>query len=502
VAATTAADVRLNESNFGPAIDIAAPGADIYSTYWMATQPITYTKLSGTSMAAPHVSGLAALLLSQRPELQPGDLRVLIQDNAVDLGTAGWDTFYGSGRIDVGAALQTNVNWSTVTATPTPSNTPTVTPTPTETATPTVTPTPTNTPTDLPAPPPYVQRVNAGGSTFTDGQGLVWMADKAFATGSWGYSTGSAKSSTKAVNGTTDDLLYQNYREIAGEYRFTIPNGAYAVRLKFAEFAYSSGRTMTISMEGVVVESGLNVYSLAGLYTALDRIYTVNVSDGVLNILFAKAPGNSRTPAISAIEVTSAGPPTPTPTPTPTITPGGPTLTPTPTATFTRTPTPTATIPPYDQRVNAGGTSYTDTTGQAWAADKAFATGSWGYTAGRAYSGKTAVANTTDDVLYQKYRQLVGEYKFTVPNATYEVTLRWAEFATSASGTSRMMKITMENTVVESGLSVYAMVGPATALDLVYTVPVTDGVLNIAFARNSSASTDPAVSAIRVRKAP
>ena len=144
-----------------------------------------------------------------------------------------------------------------------------------------------------------------GGTTFTDSLGQSWAADKAFATGSWGYSTGSSKSSSAAVGNTTDDLLYQKYRELAGEYRFTVPNGNYNVTLKFAEFAYASptDRTMKITLESTVVEAALNIYAVAGLNTAHDRTYSIAVTDGVLNIIFAKGPSAGRTPEVNAIWV-------------------------------------------------------------------------------------------------------------------------------------------------------------------------------------------------------
>ena len=152
---------------------------------------------------------------------------------------------------------------------------------------------------------PYLQRVNCGGTSFTDGQKQVWQADKAYAAGSWGYSTGSAMSSRSAVGGTTDDVLYQKYRELAGEYKFTVPNGTYRVTLKFAEFSATTAaaRAMTITMEGTVVESSLSVFGLVGKAVALDRTYTVSVTDGLLNIAFAKAAGASSTPDVSAIQV-------------------------------------------------------------------------------------------------------------------------------------------------------------------------------------------------------
>ena len=133
---------------------------------------------------------------------------------------------------------------------------PTATPTRTPTATPTRTPTATPTATPTSPPPAYLQRVNSGGANYTDTGGLLWSADKAFATGSWGYTGGTAKSTTTAVAGTNDDLLYQKRREAPGEYRFTVPNGTYQVRLKFAEFDVTKAgdRKMTIRLESTTVE--------------------------------------------------------------------------------------------------------------------------------------------------------------------------------------------------------------------------------------------------------
>jgi hypothetical protein len=61
------------------------------------------------------------------------------------------------------------------------------------------------------------------------------------------------------------------------------------------------------------------------------------------------------------------------------------------------------------------------------------------------------------------------------------------------------MTIRMEGVAVETNMSVWALVGKAVAMDRTYTVAVTDGILNIAFARGSGARYDPAISAIRVR---
>ena len=158
-------------SNYGIAVDIAAPGENIWSTYWSSDlPPLTYTTLSGTSMAVPHVSALAALLLSLRPDYSPADLRAVIQQTAIDVGDPGIDDFFGYGRIEADAAVAF-------------AN-------------------------------PYRQRVNAGGVDYIDGAGREWTGDRFFANGSWGATGGTIMSSFTAVNGTNDDALYQAWRGI------------------------------------------------------------------------------------------------------------------------------------------------------------------------------------------------------------------------------------------------------------------------------------------------
>ena len=73
-------------SNYGlKSVDIGAPGSLIYSTYH--SNDTSYQILSGTSMAAPHVSGVAALILSKEPTLTPSQLRKRLMDTTQPLAS-------------------------------------------------------------------------------------------------------------------------------------------------------------------------------------------------------------------------------------------------------------------------------------------------------------------------------------------------------------------------------------------------------------------------------
>jgi len=103
VAATTNANVRWSLSNYGSYVDLAAPGSAIYSTYWKAGAS-TYQFMNGTSMAAPAVTAVAALLWSVNPALTADAVAGILTSTGRDLGDPGWDVYYGSGQVDAYAA--------------------------------------------------------------------------------------------------------------------------------------------------------------------------------------------------------------------------------------------------------------------------------------------------------------------------------------------------------------------------------------------------------------
>ncbi|MDR7419830.1 MAG: S8 family peptidase [Armatimonadota bacterium] len=108
VAATNINNQRASYSNCGPEIDVAAPGGDsagwVWSTTWSPNAGNVYAGFSGTSMATPHVAGLAALMIS-RGITGPATIQTTLENTALDLGTVGRDNEFGAGLVQAAAAI-------------------------------------------------------------------------------------------------------------------------------------------------------------------------------------------------------------------------------------------------------------------------------------------------------------------------------------------------------------------------------------------------------------
>ncbi len=106
VAANGTGTTKASFSNFGQGvIDVAAPGSNVYST----VPGGSYSSMSGTSMASPHVAGVAALIASANPTFTPAQIRTALATQANDVacpsdsrckGTTANNGFFGEGQVD------------------------------------------------------------------------------------------------------------------------------------------------------------------------------------------------------------------------------------------------------------------------------------------------------------------------------------------------------------------------------------------------------------------
>ena len=101
VSATNGDDVLYSWSNTGNNVDIAAPGF-VYTTIRGGGT----SSASGTSVAAPIVAGVAALVLSVNPALTASQVQDILKQAADDRGASGWDPGYGSGRVNAARAVE------------------------------------------------------------------------------------------------------------------------------------------------------------------------------------------------------------------------------------------------------------------------------------------------------------------------------------------------------------------------------------------------------------
>jgi ELWxxDGT repeat protein len=306
-----------------------------------------------------------------------------------------------------------------------------------------------------PAPPAF--RVNAGGNAFSTIDARNFAADAYFAGGSVSTAT------TLASGGSGDDYLYQTGRHGSSfSYNFPTGNGSYDVVLHFAETYFGNtapggigSRRFHVNLEGVRKLTDYDVFAKAGgALKATQETFRVNVADGTLTVSFLK--GAADNPAIKAIEVL----------------PAGSALT-----------------------INAGGPAFTTSAGKRFSADVYYASG----TVSSIASGD--VLNTSDDALYRTARVGVFSYGLPSGNGTFDVTLHFAETywgsrATGGVG-SRKFNVFVENVKRLSEYDVFAKAGGAMrAVKETVRVTVTDGILNLYFAKGTA--DNPMLSALEV----
>lgn len=109
VGATNFFGQRCSFSNYGSSLDIVAPGQNIVQQTLTNNQNLSsfsYLSWAGTSMASPHVAGVAALVWSKNPTFTRDQVQKALLSTARDLGTTGFDNYFGNGLLDANAAVK------------------------------------------------------------------------------------------------------------------------------------------------------------------------------------------------------------------------------------------------------------------------------------------------------------------------------------------------------------------------------------------------------------
>jgi trimeric autotransporter adhesin len=238
-----------------------------------------------------------------------------------------------------------------------------------------------------------------------------------------------------------------------------VPNGTYTVVLKFAEVSFNSagGRRFNVSINNSPVLTDFDIFAAAGgEFTAIDKSFTVSVTNGQLAIQFSTGAANL--PMVNGIDIEQGG---------------------------------TVTSPPFSSiRIDAGGTAFTDTTGNSWSADRNF-------TSGATWSVANVITNTANPVLYQtcRYGGAFG-YTVSVPNGTYNVVLKFAEVSRSSAG-QRQFNASINGAQVLTNFDIFAQAGGEfVAIDKTFAVSVTNGQISIQFA--AGAADLPMINAIEI----
>ncbi len=155
-------------------------------------------------------------------------------------------------------------------------------------------------------PDPQTIRVNTGGDLFFDQAGKLWQSDTGFQ-GGWTYSFASE------IAGTDEDALYQDERYGSFAYSFPLVNGAYRVRLHFAEIYWGApgggepgagNRVFSVTANGVQIISDLDLYAQVGPLTATIIESIVSVESAQLVLEFSASVDFATVAAIEILPVT------------------------------------------------------------------------------------------------------------------------------------------------------------------------------------------------------
>jgi hypothetical protein len=156
----------------------------------------------------------------------------------------------------------------------------------------------------------------------------------------------------------------------------------------------------------------------------------------------------------------------------------------------------------YQQAVVAGGSAYTDSNGDPWAADRAYSAGKWGYVLkSKTASTNKAIAGTTEPALFKTQRIDPYGYRFdNVPNGIYQVEMNFAELASINIG-KRLYDVIIENTTVLPAHDIAYEVGIFKADRHTFFVEVADGQMDVRLIARAGYD-KPVINSLRVTHRP
>ncbi len=507
VSATDSSEQLASFSNYGSWITVAAPGAGILAP----TLGGGYGYWYGTSFAAPVAAGVAALALAANPALTNSAIVDAIERGADDLGSAGFDSYFGWGRVNAYKTVLA-AGPSVVTVSITPGS---------------------------------VSLTGGQSQQFTatvanSNAGVSWsvnpMVGSISSTGLYTAPSSVGSAQNVIVTATSlSDLTKKATATVALQAPAPVitvsvtPATAALGQSQTAQF----GATVTNSTAGVTwsISPNVGAISSTGLYTAPAIITFAQT----VAVMATSAADSSK----SASAVVTLQPPAPAPVQvTVAVSPSNTTLYPSQSAQFsaavTGTTNPVAwTINPpvgsisstglykAPSRIDAGqmitvtasaagvsatasvtllaafqpilidsgGAPYMDSIGQQWLGDQS-------YSGGSSIGTTQMVTSTNSPGLYQSARIGSFSYQFAVPSGTYQVSLCFAEIQYNGPG-QRRFNVAINGSTVLSNFDIASQAGGSfIALNKGFKIKVTNGQLTIAF--TPGASGQPLVSAIQI----
>ncbi len=334
----------------------------------------------------------------------------------------------------------------------------------------------------IPQPAPLsTWRVVAGSTSgYKDAAGNVWYGDDGL------YNGGSVTTTSAAITGTSDQILYQSARVVSNgpmTYTFSVPNGNYQPTLKFAAIdginaAFSvtiNGAAVTgnpVTVFSIGFSSPTTFFGLPQSNTATDVVFNpITASNGAITIIFSPAYnsfGYLGEALVNSIQIIPQ-------------------------------PTPSSTW-----RVAAGSTSsYKDAAGNIWTGDDGL------YNGGSVTTTSAAITGTTDQVLYQSARVISNgamTYTFNVPNGNYQTTLKFADidglksaFSVTINGAAVMGNPVTVVNIFGGSVTDFGIPVTNTADDQVFNnIIPSNGAITIVFSTPSGTGTYAQINAIQI----